>query len=178
MVRNYLFYLINKKIVAVFEGSLHLQQWETVGTLWFWSGLNVCAVAIGLISNSIRQRLSFEGIKIFSVHIACSMTMRNKRTQYLLTQWMCDNPHHPTLCSCFCETLFITALLFDFDTVVLKQKKIRFIVAQSVRPSVNIYPGCLLSATPLAVMYRSFRNFACACWCKLCFKLYHCLWRV
>ena len=41
----------------------------------------------------------------------------------------------------------------------------------SVRPSLNIYPGCLVSATPLPVLYWSFSNFAgvffmvwgCAC---------------
>ena len=31
----------------------------------------------------------------------------------------------------------------------------------SVRPSVNIYTGCLVSATPLTVLYQSFWNFAC-----------------
>ena len=30
-----------------------------------------------------------------------------------------------------------------------------------VRPSVNIYPGCLVSATPFTALYQSFWNFAC-----------------
>ena len=34
-------------------------------------------------------------------------------------------------------------------------------VCLSIRPSVNIYPGCLVSATPLTVLYQSFWNFAC-----------------
>ena len=45
-------------------------------------------------------------------------------------------------------------------------------VQVSVRPSVNIIPGCLVSATPLTVLYRSFL--------KLCMYFHHgirmCMW--
>ena len=34
-------------------------------------------------------------------------------------------------------------------------------VWSSVCPSINIYPGCLVSAIPLTVLYWSFWNFAC-----------------
>ena len=34
-------------------------------------------------------------------------------------------------------------------------------VRSSVCPSINIYPGCLVSAIPLTVLYWSFWNFAC-----------------
>ena len=49
-----------------------------------------------------------------------------------------------------------------------------------VRPSVNIYHGCLVSATPLTVLYRSFWNFAdvffmvwgCACGLGIIVRLF------
>ena len=41
------------------------------------------------------------------------------------------------------------------------QVSVRSFVSPSVRFSVNIYPGCLMSATPLTVLYGSFWNFAC-----------------
>ena len=34
-------------------------------------------------------------------------------------------------------------------------------VRPSVRPSINIYPGCPVSASPLTVLYWSFWNFTC-----------------
>ena len=40
------------------------------------------------------------------------------------------------------------------------QVSVRLSVCSYVRPSVNIYPGCLVSATPLTVLYQSFWNFA------------------
>ena len=39
------------------------------------------------------------------------------------------------------------------------QVSVRSSIRLSVHPSVNIYPGCLVSATPLTVLYRSFWNF-------------------
>ena len=43
----------------------------------------------------------------------------------------------------------------------LRWASFRPFIHPSVRLYVNIYPGCLVSATPLTVLYRSFRNFAC-----------------
>ena len=34
-------------------------------------------------------------------------------------------------------------------------------ISPSVHPSIFIYSGCLVSATPLTVLYQSFWNFAC-----------------
>ena len=59
------------------------------------------------------------------------------------------------------------------------QVSIRFFVHPSVCPSVNIYPGCLVSAT-LTVLYQSFWNFAgvfimvwgCACGLDIIVRLF------
>ena len=61
----------------------------------------------------------------------------------LVTQSRC-------LCTHFCRTCFSMGDL-----------GVQVSVCSSVRPSVNIYPACLVSATPLTVLYRSFWNFAC-----------------
>ena len=42
------------------------------------------------------------------------------------------------------------------------QVSVRSFIRPSVRPSVNIYPGCLVSTTPLTVLDRSFLKF-CIC---------------
>ena len=43
----------------------------------------------------------------------------------------------------------------------LKRPSFRPTVRPFVHPSVNIFHGCLVSATPLTVLYRSFWKFAC-----------------
>ena len=60
------------------------------------------------------------------------------------------------------------------------QISIHLSVRFSVRPSINIYPGCLVSATPLTVLYQSFWNLAgvfimvwgCACGLNIIVRLF------
>ena len=58
----------------------------------------------------------------------------------------------------FCRTCFSMG---DLGVQVSVRSSVRLFVRPSVRPSVNIYPWCLVSATPLTVLYRSFWNIAC-----------------
>ena len=53
---------------------------------------------------------------------------------------------------------FIVATILAFS---MGDLGVQVSVRLSVRPSVKIYPGCLVSATPLTVLYRSFWNFTC-----------------
>ena len=60
------------------------------------------------------------------------------------------------------------------------QVSVRLSVCPSVYPSVNIYPGCLVSVTPLTVLYQSFWNFGgvfimvwgCACGLDIIVRLF------
>ena len=84
---------------------------------------------------------------------------------YLEDYLMCE--HH------YCRTCFSIG-----DLGV--QVSVHLFVRPSVRPSVNIYHWCLVSATPLTVFYRSFWNFAnvffmvwgCACGLDIIVRLF------
>ena len=68
----------------------------------------------------------------------------------------------------------------DLGVQVSVRLSIRSSVCSAICPSVNIYPGCLVSATPLTVLYRLSWNFAgvfvmvwgCACGLDIVVRLF------
>ena len=80
------------------------------------------------------------------------------------------------LCCCTCFSMG------DLGVQVSVRLSVCLSVCPFVRPSVNIYPGCLVSPTPLTVLYQSFWNFGgvfimvwgCACGLDIIVRLFFC----
>ena len=121
---------------------LHFRTWISLRPVGqSWSNF-MCSITVG--EERLRNVLRQIGSKLWCPwqQKAPHWLIMGKMVSPPFLGWFWSDP--------FCRTCFSMGDL-----------GVQVSVRSSVRPSVNIYPGCLVSATPLTVLYRSFWNFAC-----------------